>query len=477
MIKFGTSGWRGIIADDFTFENVRIVAQAISSYLNKQADEAKKTLCTVIVGYDTRFLSENFARACAGVLAGNGIKTLLCDRDTPTPVIAHEILLRKADGAINITASHNPPNYNGIKYSPSWGGPALPETTRIIEKYCREIRPSEIKTMDFDEAREQKLIDMIDPRPAYLKRIKQLVDLKSLGRSNIKVAVDLLNGTGAGYLDKLVEESGCRCKVIGDRRDVLFGGHPPEPSRENLEELFEVMKRESCRIGLATDGDADRFGILDSDGTFINPNQVIALLLYHLIKTRKWTGVVARSVMTTHLIDRIAAKFGVEVRETPVGFKYIGEIMVKEKDNFIIGGEESGGLTIRGHVPEKDGILACLLVAEMVAHSTKPICKILEEIEALVGRVISERLNFHLSGEEMDGFRSRLQKARPPAFGGLKVRETVTLDGHKFLLEDGSWIGFRLSGTEPVVRLYAESDKKEKLDKIIAAGKKFVKGK
>ena len=474
MIKFGTSGWRGIIADDFTFANVRLATQAISSYLNKKADEEKKTFCSVIIGYDTRFLSENFARAAAEVLAGNGIKTFLCKRDTPTPVISYEILRRKTDGGINFTASHNPPQYNGLKFSPSWGGPALPETTQAIEKYCREIKPSEIKTMDFAEAKEQKLVELIDPRPPYLKRIRQLVDLKSIGKSGIKIAVDLLNGTGAGYLDELVEESGCRCKVLGNRRDVLFGGHSPEPSRENLSSLLDVMKKESCRIGLATDGDADRFGIIDSDGTFINPNETIALLLYHLIKTRNWTGIAARSVMTTHLIDRIAHKFGIEVRETPVGFKYIGEVMVREGEKFIIGGEESGGLTIRGHVPEKDGVLACLLAAEMVALSKKSLKKSLAEIGKLVGPVHSDRINFHLSHEAMDGFRAKMERKHPEKFGGIKVKGTVTLDGFKFILEDGSWVGFRLSGTEPVVRMYVESDSVEKMKKLILSGKKLV---
>ena len=475
MIKFGTFGWRGVIADEFTFANVRLVTQAIAAYLNKKADEEKKTLCSVVVGYDTRFLSENFARCSAEVLAGNGIKTLLCPQHTNSSYI-DEILRRKADGGINFTASHNPAQYNGLKFSPSWGGPALPETTQIIEKYCREIKAPEIRSMEFSEAKEQKLVEVIDPRPAYLKRIRQLVDLKSIGKSHIKIAIDLLNGTGAGYLDELVEETGCRCKVIGKQRDVLFGGHAPEPSKENLGELFEVMKKESCRIGISTDGDADRFGILDTDGSFINPNETIALLLYHLIKTRKWKGVAARSVMTTHLIDRIAEKFAVEVRETPVGFKYIGEVMVKEGDKFIIGGEESGGLTIRGHIPEKDGVLACLLVAEMAAISKKPLRKSLEEIEKLVGTVISDRVNFHLLPGEMDDFRLALEKRQPQTFDALKVKKTVTLDGHKFILEDGSWIGFRLSGTEPVVRMYVESDSKIKIKKLISAGKKFVSG-
>jgi phosphomannomutase len=255
----------------------------------------------------------------------------------------------------------------------------------------------------------------------------------------------------------------------------MFGGHAPEPNEDNLRPLHSIMKKESCKLGLSTDGDADRFGILDADGSFINPNQTVAVLLYHLIKSRNWKGVVARSVMTTHLIDRVAEKFGVEVRETPVGFKYIGEVMTKEPNDFIIGGEESGGLTIRGHVPEKDGVLACLLVAEMVAINRKPIKKTLEEIAKLVGPVYSDRMNFHLTAEEMESFRARLCGAMPSEFGGLKVKKTITLDGYKFVLEDGSWLGVRLSGTEPVVRLYLESDSTSKMKKLANSGKRFIK--
>lgn len=476
MIKFGTSGWRGIIADEFTFSNVRLVTQAIAQYLNKEADEQKKKQCAVIVGYDTRFLSERFARVAAEVLAANSVRALLTKRDTPTPVIAYEILRRNADGGINFTASHNPPAYNGLKFSPSWGGPALPQTTKAIEKSCRELKPGEIRTMTFESAQKQKLVEEIDPRPAYLRRVKELVDLGAIRKSNLKIASDMLNGTAAGYLDTLIDDAGVKQKVIRNYRDVLFGGHAPEPSEDNLKDLVAVMKKESCHLGLACDGDADRFGILDSDGSFISPNETIALLLYHLIKTRKWTGVAARSVMTTHLIDRIAEKFGVEVKVTPVGFKYIGEVMTGRPGDFIIGGEESGGLTIRDHVPEKDGVLACLLVAEMVAMARKPIRKIREEIEKLVGPVYNGRVNFHLTPDDMDDLRARISSKPPDRFAGIAVKDTITIDGYKYMLSDGSWLGVRLSGTEPVVRLYAESGSRAKLDKLVSAGKKFIQG-
>lgn len=474
MIKFGTSGWRGVIADDFTFDNVRLVSQAIAQYVNKRCDEQMKKQCAVLVGYDTRFLSDKFAEISAQVLAANGIKTLLCKRDTPTPVISYEILRRKIDGGINFTASHNPPEYNGLKFSPAWGGPALPETTGAIEKYCSEIKPVQIKTLPTKEAAEQKLLDVIDPMPHYLKRIRELVDFKAIRKGNLKIAVDLLFGTAAGYLDELLSETQIKHKVLHNWRDVFFGNHSPEPSRENLGELVSVMKKESCHLGIATDGDADRFGIIDSDGTFINPNQTIALLLYHLAKSRNWKGVAARSVMTTHLIDKIAAKFGIEVRETPVGFKFIGEVMTKEGNNFIIGGEESGGLTIRGHIPEKDGILACLLVAEMAAVYKKPLTGILKDIEKITGPVFSERFNFRLTQEEMEEFRSRLASELPDNFGRVNVKEIVTMDGYKFMLAENSWLGMRLSGTEPVVRMYIETDSSAKMKKLLSAGRKFI---
>jgi alpha-D-glucose phosphate-specific phosphoglucomutase len=471
MIKFGTSGWRGVIADDFTFNNVRIVTQAIAEYVKSQ----NKGNNTVIIGYDPRFLSERFSEVSAEILAGNNIKVLLCKRDTPTPVIAYEIVRQKLSGGINFTASHNPYQYNGLKFSPSWGGPALPETTRAIEKRCNVLELKNVKKLDIGSARKKGLVKDIDPRAQYFKRIKQLINFNAIRKSNLKVGLDLLYGTGIGYLDEILAKNGIKCRVLHNWRDVSFGGGAPEPNEENLKELFRMMKKESCHIGLSTDGDADRFGIVDSSGAFINPNQVIAVLLYHLVKSRKWAGVVARSVMTTHLIDRLCEKFGLELKETPVGFKYIGEIMVREEDDFIIGGEESGGLTIRGHVPEKDGILACLLAAEMVAMHRKPVRRILDEIMKLTGPVYTKRLNFHLTYEEIENFRLRLRKKMPSEIAGIKVKNTVTLDGYKFILADNSWIGMRFSGTEPVVRLYLESDSAKKINRLIASGKKFIK--
>ncbi|MDR3243832.1 MAG: phosphoglucomutase/phosphomannomutase family protein [Elusimicrobiota bacterium] len=472
MIKFGTSGWRGIIADDFTYDNVKKASFAIAKLAKEEQNEP-----VIIIGYDTRFMSEDFAKICAQVLAANGVKALLCKRDTPTPVLSYEIIRSKLTGAVNFTASHNPYLYNGIKYSPSWGGPALPETTKKIEAYCEQVDIKDIKIISFEEGLANKTIEKYEPRAAYLKRIKQLINFKAIKKANIKVAVDVLHGTGSDYLDTLLDMAGIRQKTINKNRNPLFDGRAPEPSVNNLKELLQIVKKESYKLGLSTDGDADRFGIIDSNGEFIQPNQFISILLYHLNKTRGWKGVAARSVMTSHLIDKTAKALGdIQVKETPVGFKYIGDIMVNNQDSFIIGGEESGGLTIRGHIPEKDGILACLLAAETVAMQKKSLSAVLKDIEKLTGKLISERVNFHLDKEVMEKFRDKLKDSQIDDFAGLKVQKKIDLDGDKFILDDNTWIGFRLSGTEPVVRLYAETDSTAKMKKLLKFGKEFVYG-
>ncbi|MDR1663033.1 MAG: phosphoglucomutase/phosphomannomutase family protein [Endomicrobium sp.] len=471
MIKFGTSGWRGIIADDFTYANVAVVTQAIVNLLKEQG-----TKISVIVGYDTRFMSEDFAKFAVEILAGNGIKALFCKRNTPTPVIAYDIIHSKLAGGISFTASHNPYKYNGLKCFLDRGGHALPETTQKIENYCSLIQLKNVKSMSFDEGVKNKFIELYDPQNAYIKKIKELVNFKALKKSKIKVAVDVLHGTAVGYLDVLLDSAGMCNVIINKNRDTMFNGGAPEPSEKNLFELRGLVKKESYKLGFSTDGDADRFGVIDSDGTFITPNQVITVLLYHLNRTRGWTGIVARSVMTTHLIDKLAAKIGIEVKETPVGFKYIGDVMVNNSDKFIIGGEESGGFTMRGHAPEKDGILACLLVAEAVAMNKKSLKDLLKDIKKLTNEVFTSRLDFYLQAEQIDTFRETLKTKIPKSMAGMKIQKNVTIDGHKFILDENSWIGFRLSGTEPVVRLYAESDSQTKLNKLLKAGKIFICG-
>ena len=469
-IAFGTSGWRGILCEDFTFGNVKVVVQAIADYLTASGEREKG----VIIGCDTRFMGQRFAREAARVLAGAGIKSLLCERDAPTPVIAFEILRRKTAGAINFTASHNPPEYNGVKFSPSWGGPALPETTRDIEDRANGmLGKANYRELSLEEAEKAGLLEVIDPRPSYLDALERKVDfdvIRHLG----KVALNPLYGTARGYLDAPLKQRNIPFVMINDHLDPYFGGQPPEPSESHIPDFIALVKDDpEIRLGLATDGDADRFGILDSDGSYIEPNYIIALLLDYLIRVRKLEGGVARSVATSHLIDAVAAKHGVPVYETPVGFKYIGELI--SQDKIVIGGEESAGLTIKGHVPEKDGILACFLVAEMVAREGKTVRELLERLYAQVGRFVTRRDNLKLSPELEIAYKEKIN-AVPVEVAGAKVKEVIRIDGTKLLLEDGSWMLFRKSGTEPVVRLYGEAGNDARLAEVMAAGRRFILG-
>lgn len=470
-IKFGTSGWRGVIADEFTFERVRIVVQAIAEHITAAGMKERG----VVVGYDTRFLSERFAAEAVKVLAANGIRSYLSSRDVPTPVVSFEIIRRKAAGGINFTASHNPPEYNGLKFSPSWGGPALPETTRDIEARANAlIEKNFIQWMHPAEAREKGLVEELDFRKLYLDDLRRKIDLDVIKKAKLKVGVDLLYGTGRDYLDSMLRDAGCSVTVLHGQRDALFGGRPPDPSRENLSELSSLMKKGRFDIGLAVDGDADRFGIVDSDGTYISPNQTLALLLDYICRTRGWKGGAARSIVTTHLVDAVAKKHGMEVYETGVGFKYIGDLLVQGK--IIFGGEESAGMTIKDHVPEKDGILACMLAAEMAAVEKKSLKELLKRLYREVGTILDHRINIHVSESDRKAVEERL--AQPlTELDGLRVKgKKTTADGTKYMLEDDSWVLMRMSGTEPVVRVYVESVSELRLNALIDAGRRLVLG-
>ena len=468
QIAFGTSGWRGILCDDFTFDNVKVVIQAIADNLIAAGEQHKG----VVIGCDTRFMGQRFVQEAARVLAGAGIKAFVCERDTPTPVISFEILRRNAAGGINFTASHNPPEYNGVKFSPSWGGPALPETTKDIElRANRMLGTACYKEPTIEDATKRGLLEYIDPRQEYLKALEQKVDFDAIARIG-KVALNPLYGTARGYLDAPLQQRNIPFVMINGQPDPYFGGHPPEPSESHISDFISLVKNDpDIQLGLATDGDADRFGILDADGSFIEPNYIIALLLDYLIRVRKLEGGVARSVATSHLIDAVARKHGVPVYETPVGFKYIGELI--SQDKLVIGGEESAGLTIRGHVPEKDGILACFLVAEMVAREGKSVRELLERLYGEVGRFVTRRDNLKLSPELEIAYAAKVD-AVPAEVAGSRVKEVIRIDGTKLLLEDGSWMLFRKSGTEPVVRLYGEASSDARLTEVMAAGKRFI---
>ncbi len=469
-IKFGTSGWRDIIAENFTFANVRLVTRAIAEYLLAEGAPEPR----VIVGYDTRFLSEAFAAEAAAVLAAHGIQAFLCDRDVPTPVVAYEVTRRGATAGLTITASHNPPEYNGLKLSGASGGPVQPSVTDRIEARVQELLAQpEAPYPALAEMEAKGLVERIDPRPTYLARLRELVDFSAIGTARPKVAVDLLYGTARGYMDQLLLEAGCEVRTLHDSRNPGFGGRAPDPSEENLQELAAIVRSGGFHLGLAADGDADRYGILDRDGAFIEPNYILALLLQHLIKTRGWRKGVARSVATSHLVDAVARRHAVPVYETKVGFKYLGELITQGK--VALSGEESAGLSIQGHVPEKDGVLAVLLVVEMVAMAAKrSVRSLLDALYADVGTVIhARRLNLHLSREQQERLAERL-KDLPPRVAGQRVVRVETLEGKKLLLEDGSWFLVRPSGTEPVVRLYMDAHSEAQIEELTAAAKEIL---
>ena len=462
-LAFGTSGWRAVIADQFTFANVRLVTRAIADYLADQGLHGRP----VIVGYDTRFLSDRFAREAAAVLAERGWTVLLTVRDVPTPVVSHAILDRRAAGGINITASHNPPEYNGVKFSPAWGGPALPETTRWIEDRIVALGGVEAESGAARPGEPTGSIEPFDPRDAYLAHLRTLIDFPIIRAAKLRVAVEVLYGTARGYLDALLKAEGCDVTVLHDQRDPLFGGSAPDPSERRLTELAALMREGRYHLGLATDGDADRFGVLDADGTYVTANEVLALVVHYLIETRGAKGGVARSVATSHLVDAVARHHGREVYETGVGFKYIGRLIADGK--LVAGGEEAQGLTIGGHVPDKDGILACLLLTEMVARTGKPLRRQLEELTAQVGPRHYRRVDRPLAPNEASALAARLKGLS--TVGGLPIARRAEVEGIlKFYFGDGSWMIIRPSGTEPVVRVYAEAASAERVDELLSAG-------
>lgn len=464
MIKFGTSGWRGIIGEDFTFENVRVATQGITSYLKKSGQQGSG----VIVAYDTRFLSEKFASEAAKILAFNDIKAFLCTRDVPTPCVSFETVRRKAMGAINFTASHNPPEYNGLKFSTANGAPALPEITRQIEQ---EIHLVQEKNERMDVYEKTELIEEIDPKDRYLSELRQKVDVDAIRKSGLRIAIDSLYGTSRDYLDYFLLEAGVEMKIIHNFRDPYFGGFSPESSEKNLGELRKIVSDENYALGLATDGDADRFGIIDERGRFVPPNTILALLSVYLKRHRQIPGGLARSVATTHLMDSIARKLGVELYETPVGFKYIGELILADK--IALGGEESAGMSMYRHLPEKDGVLACLLVAEMVASTGKNIGQLIDETHEEFGYFYSKRIDMKLTPQLKESLAQKL--ANPPSeLNGYKVRDVNKTDGVKLIIDDNTWLLFRLSGTEPVARVYAEACTPKDLKHVLDAGRKFV---
>jgi alpha-D-glucose phosphate-specific phosphoglucomutase len=463
QIKFGTSGWRAVMADEFTFANVRRAVTGIARYVRAQNPAGAR----VIVGRDPRFLGETLCAIAADVLSAHGVTPLVIAEAAPTPAISYAVMQEKADGAINFTASHNPPEYNGIKFSTPDGAPALPEATRQIEANIPDADPTPKATGVSRSPQPEAL----DPRGPYLVRLNQIIDFPCIKKAGLRVVYDPLWGAARGYPDSLLKDAGVQVATVHDHRDVLFGGHAPEPDDPLLEALRVKMRETNAHIGISTDGDADRFGIVDQDGTFLQPNYIIALLFDYLVESRGWKNGVAKSVATTNLVNALAKYHQVELHETPVGFKYIGELI--KQDKIAIGGEESAGLSIRHHVPEKDGILAGLLCCEMVARRGQSLKQQLKELFVKVGSSYPLRENFRLTAEVKEKFTGKL-RIQPREFNGRKVAEVVRTDGLKLVLEDGSWVCYRLSGTEPVVRVYSEAGSEIDLQKLSAAAKQWI---
>lgn len=463
QIKFGTSGWRAVMAEEFTFVNVQRAVRGIARYVASQKPKGAR----VIVGRDPRFLGETFCSMAAEILSAHGITPLVVPEAAPTPAFAYAVISNQADGVINFTASHNPPEYNGIKFSTPDGCPALPEVTKKIEAeiVAADNAPS-AKNGSAPGSREP-----LDPKPAYLKRLAEIVDLNAIKKAGLKVVFDPMWGAARGYSDELLRGAGVEVATVHDYRDVLFGGHAPEPDDHLLDDLRKKMRETGAHIGIATDGDADRFGIVDADGTFLQPNYVIALLFDYLVESRGWKNGVAKSVATTNLINALAQLHGVQLYETPVGFKYIGELIMQDK--IAIGGEESAGLSIRHHVPEKDGVLAGLLCCEAVARRGKSLGDQLKAISNQVGSFFPQRENFRLTPEVKTKFTEKL-RSDPRDFCGRRVKEVVRTDGLKLLFDDGSWVCYRLSGTEPVVRAYTEARSDRGLETLSTAAKNWI---
>jgi len=466
-IKFGTDGWRGVIADDFTFENVRRVAQATADYWNSVKSDSSPLLSAAatgkapvlrkkaIVGYDNRFLSEVYARLVCEVFAGNGIEALLPPEAVPTPAISYAVRDRQLCGAVMITASHNPPQFNGYKLKAEFAGPATPEMCAAIEA---RIDASPVKTGSD--------IQSYDPRPAHVAVVKKMVDLKAIKRAKLRVVIDSMHGCGGHVLEKLIGGTTIRAE-----RNPLFGGVNPEPIGKNLAALSVAVKKARADVGLATDGDADRLGIVDEKGRYLSIQLVFAMLLLHLLRNRNERGgVVVKSGNSTVLIDRICAAYGLKCVEVPVGFKWICQQM-REQD-VIIGGEESGGLGFRGHIPERDGMVANLMLLELLATTGKSITKIAAEIQKEFGASAYDRIDMHFPLEKRHELIEHLAKNPPAKLLNSPVKEVKTYDGVKYIATDDSWLMFRTSGTEPIIRIYSEASSPAKVKQLLELGRR-----
>lgn len=456
-VKFGTDGWRGVIARDFTFANLRCTAQATADYLHT----VRHGTDAILVGFDVRFLSPQFARAAAEVLAGNGYRVLLLDQVTPTPYVSFEVRRRELRAGIVITASHNPSSFSGFKVKAHYGGSATSEMTTAIET---RLAQNDVKTSDG--------IETVTPGPEYFEHLKTLVDWTAIAESGLKVCVDSMHGSGGTLLESMLRDTTCDVKTIRSKPDPLFGGVSPEPMMPWLEPLSEAVQSEQATIGLATDGDADRLGVISGDGTFVSTLQILPLLLLHVYRNRGWKGAVVHTFSQSQIVPRIASTLGLPVHETPIGFKHIVALMLQEE--VLIGGEESGGIGLSRHLPERDGLFLHLLLLDLLATTGKSLITLIREMWNEFGEFHYRRRDLGVPMEASERLIQELSERPPDRFAARAVTQISTLDGVKLMLAPESWVLFRRSGTEPVLRIYCEAPDPTETEAILSAAILFV---
>lgn len=472
MIRFGTDGWRAVIADTFTFANLRLVAQAVAESVQEEHTGSEPP--EVVIGYDTRFLSDRFAIETARVMAGNGIVAWLARADVPTPAVSYNVKDKNAAAGIVITASHNPPRYNGFKLKAPYGGSATKEQSALVERQLRlmeeEARGPNI--MDYQHGIDTGLIRRFDPTWIYYQHLSELVDLDTISDHELKVVTDAMYGSGRGSLGMILSRTRTRITEIRGTMNPGFGGIHPEPILQYLTELTATVNRLHADVGLATDGDADRIGAVDGQGNFVDPHHIFALVLRHLVENKGQRGDVVKTISTTFMIDNMAEAYGLKLHETPVGFNHIADLMMKH--DVLIGGEESGGISIRGHIPEGDGILMGLLLLEVMAHYRAPLHEIIADLQQQFGPAVYARDDYRLTKQvTRDEIVRRLQDSAPSTINQQSVERISTLDGIKYYMADDSWLLIRPSGTEPVLRIYAEARTPDDVQALLAQGGKF----
>jgi len=463
MIKFGTDGWRALIADDFTVENVRICAQGTATMLEAQGLGGKP----LVVGYDTRFGSERFAREVAEVAAGNGMKVLLADRPAPTPTISYNVVSRGAGGGVVITASHNPPEWNGYKFKPDYGGSASPDVVEQLERQIAEVEQTrDVSRLPVDAAQREGLVEMFNPAPPYLANIHDIVDIEAIRKAGLTIVVDSMHGAGAGYFRELLGGGASTITELrGERNPAFPGMAQPEPVASNITQLMDHIANNRAHVGLATDGDADRLGVVDETGQFLTTLESFALLCYYQLEVLGNRGPLVRSITMTGMIDKLGQAYGIPVFDTPVGFKYLGPVMMRE--DALAAGEESGGYAFKGNIPERDGILSGLMILDLIVQTGKTLSELKTTLTDLVGPHSYQRIDLHFDEGQRAAILDRVTGATPSVLGGKNVAEIDTRDGFRFVLEGGYWTLVRFSGTEPVLRIYAEAESSESVAKLL----------